>query len=118
MKSDKGFADFLRSGIAARILPLLIIGAVLVLTGSLVGGKDSEPVSAVTEEQRLEELLASVEGVGKCRVMITYGEHGKVYSVAVLCDGAESVKVKSLVIELVSSLFGIGVNRIAVLPYG
>jgi hypothetical protein len=66
-----------------------------------------------------------VEGVGECRVIITYTTVGdsyyqsaskKVYAVAISCEGAKRVGVKANLTELVSSMFGIGTNRVSVLP--
>ena len=66
-------------------------------------------------EAQLSELCSSIDGVGRCRVALTFGEGEEVYAVAVLCDGAENAKVRSKVCELISSLYGIGYNRISVL---
>ena len=61
-------------------------------------------------------MCSMTEGVGECRVMITYSADGKsVYGVAVLCEGAESPEVRANVTELLASLFGIGANRISIL---
>lgn len=118
LKLDKSFSDFLRSGRASKILPIIILGILMVLLGSVIGSTEKEAAVEPTEEQRLSQMLSSVEGVGECRVMITYSDGGEVFSVAVLCEGADSVRVRGRVIELVSSLYGIGSNRIAVLPSG
>ena len=49
--------------------------------------------------------------------MINEGESGEVYAVAVLCDGADSVKVRERIVDFMRSLYGIGANRVSVLPY-
>lgn len=84
------------------------------LVGNSGVGKTGASVDATLEE-RTEQLCSAVEGVGECDVMITYGEGGEVYAVAVLCDGAERASVRRSITELASSLFGIGTNRISVL---
>lgn len=67
-------------------------------------------------EARLADMCSEIDGVGECRVMITYSEDGEsVYAVAVLCDGGDSVAVRERITELMVSLFGIGSNRISVL---
>ena len=97
------------------LVALLICGAALMLFGSSGFDSDTKVDGALTLEEQTERICSAIDGVGDCTVMITYGEDEEVYAVAVLCDGAESLKVKSAVTELASSLFGIGVNRISVL---
>ncbi len=72
------------------------------------------------EEERIEALCSAVEGVGECRVMVTYEKtdgretEKKVYSVAVICEGADSVAVRARLIDLIGSLYGIGSNRVSI----
>ena len=114
LKSDRRFKEFLSSdkrGIVAATI--LVLGAVLLmLGGNLKGGEESE---SFTLEERTAELCSLVNGVGECRVMITYGDDESVYAVAVLCDGAEAVSVQREITELTTSLFGIGANRVTIL---
>ena len=81
-------------------------------------------------EDELADTCSSVEGVGKCRVMITF-ERGvenvykgsqliestppRVLGVTVVCEGGASPTVKVTLAEMIAALFGIGKNRIAVL---
>ena len=121
------------------IIVLLAMVAVGVLLLCIPSGS-SEGVSTSSDEElteykaqlesELAEICASVSGVGKCRVMITF-ERGaeKVYKgsqlvesspprvsgVTVVCEGGESQTVKGTLTEMISALFGIGKNRIAVL---
>ena len=112
MKSDKSFKDFLRS---SPVLSLVAVGAVLaaLLVALLLGGGASRAVAS--EESELEAVCSMLEGVGRCKTVVTYGEDGRVYAVAVLCDGAQSVDVRRGLTELLTSIYGIGANRIAVL---
>lgn len=113
LKSDKRILDFLRGVGKTRILLLLFLGILLLLlSGAFMG---SEVAVIDGPEAQLSELCSSLEGVGRCRVALTFGEGEEVYAVAVLCDGAENAKVRSKVCELISSLYGIGYNRISVL---
>ena len=66
------------------------------------------------EESRVSELCSGVDGVGRCSVVLNL-QDGSVVSAAVLCDGADSPRVESDLKELISSLYGIGYNRISVL---
>ncbi len=104
---------FAHTGAVKLLLPL-IIGVLLIVFSGI--GSSEKPIA--TEEERTAELCSLVDGVGDCRVMITYREtegEEQVYAVAVLCDGAESVQVRSELTELICSLYGIGANRVKVL---
>lgn len=81
-------------------------------------------------EEKIASLCSSVCGVGKCKVFITFsnGEE-KVYKggniietkpptvlgVSVICRGADSEEVRYEITRMLSALFNIGSNRIAVL---
>ena len=112
MKSDNSFKEFLLSGRGiVSVVIMLVVGVLLIAAGEWdVGG-----ATEVGEEARLSELCSATEGVGECRVMITYTDSGEVFAVAVLCDGAGSSEVERDIKELVGSLYGIGANRITVL---
>ena len=87
---------------------LLLLGVILMLipTASAEEARD--------EEARACEMCSAVAGVGRCSVMLGIKD-GEVVSAAVLCDGADSPSVESQIKELISSLYGIGYNRIAVI---
>lgn len=115
MKKEKSFRDYL-AGIPFYARLGLIAAAVsfLLLIGPLSASSDGEAYTP-TQEESLAELCSSVEGVGRCRVMIVNDGEGRVSAVAVLCDGADRVGVRSSLIELICSLYGIGSHRISVL---
>ena len=116
MKSDKSFWDFFKSERMRTLLPLIVLGCALLILPSFFK-KGEEVISEPDGEARLYEMCSMVEGVGECRVMVTY-EGESVYAVAVLCDGAGSVAVRERLVELICSLYGIGANRVAVLELG
>ena len=66
------------------------------------------------EEERVAEMCSLIEGVGECRVMMTYGGEGEVYAVLVLCEGAESARVRGDLTSLICSLYGIGSHRVEI----
>lgn len=117
LKSDKGLAKFLsEGGVGIKALAVALLGILLMLPGVFGGDKnDSVSVSEQTLEEKVAEVCSSVEGVGRSRVIITYGDEDAVYAVAVLCDGADSVYVRRSLTDMISSLFGIGANRISIL---
>ena len=99
------------------LLAALIVGLALLLVGS---GREAEvEEDGTTLEERLADICSSVEGVGRCRVMVYYADGSdngeeSVESVVVVCDGADSIEVRRCLTETLSSLFGIGTNRIRI----
>ena len=98
------------------IILLIAVGALLVFSSP-----SEDAVGEDDLEVRLEELCSSLAGVGSCRVMVTYNVVGKTYasegrkvveSVTVVCKGADKVGVRAELTTMLSSLFGIGTNRI------
>ena len=114
MKSnlDNKFLDFVSSrGITAKVGVILALGLILILLGSL-GNKTQNTVS---EESRAAEMCSMIDGVGECRVMMTYREGSEeVYAVLVLCEGGESVAVRDRIISMFCSLYGIGSHRVEI----
>ena len=103
------FLPFIKKNKATAVVALLLLlGVLFMLLPS--GGTDDRP----SEESRVAELCCGIRGVGRCSVMLNMKE-GEVISAAVLCDGADSPAVESDLKELISSLYGIGYNRISVL---
>ena len=81
------------------------------------------------EEEKLVALLCRLEGVERCFVSISYlsGEESvyggsttvgfeppRVGSVVVLYDGVESIALKQTLVEVVTTLYGIGSHRVSV----
>ena len=106
MRNIKPFIKRKKTVIFLALLLLLGVILMLIPTESGKEGRD--------EEMRVSELCAGVAGVGRCSVMLNIKE-GEIVSAAVLCDGADSPRVESEIKELLSSLYGIGYNRISVL---
>ena len=114
---------------------VLVVGVILILiSGSIFGDAEEEHSAKTDYEERLceelEKLCSSVDGVGRCRVYVTFsrGEQNtykgsnlvetrppKVEGVTVVCRGADSERVEAELCEMISALFGIGYNRIAIL---
>ena len=95
---------------------ILVVG-VLALALLLIpsGDKKTAEADVPGDEARLEELCSQIDGVGECRVMVTY-KSGEVYAVAILCRGAENSKVRERLTEVITSVYGIGANRVAIQP--
>ena len=116
----------------------LLLGVLLLLLGG--GERRTEATMSDTDgvrtyehalEAELAELLSSVEGVGRCRVMLTLSSYevsayrggrteavtpARVEAVTVVCEGAGSAAVRATLCEVLSSLLSVGAHRITVLP--
>lgn len=115
-RSDNGFVRFFSENNGARLIILAVIGAVLLFIGTAAPGDKGE--AAPDEEAELAELCSSIDGVGRCRTMISRDASGDVVAVVVLCEGAESIGARSGITEMISSIYGIGYHRITVLKLG
>ena len=99
------------------VLLLLVLAVTLIAVGS-VGRSEAEEDDSY--EARVADICNSIDGVGRCRVMIYYGEPSSRYSdkkvegIVVVCDGAGSVDVRRRLTEALSSFFGIGSNRVII----
>ena len=120
--------------ILIALFALVGIFFVIISTSSGGGEAESEEVSLdeykLLLEAEIESLCSAVDGVGRCRVFITF-ERGvqdtykgsniieskppKVLGVTVVCRGGDSDKVKSSLTEMICALFDVGYNRVAVL---
>lgn len=115
---------------------LFILGAIMLLLSSRTaepadnGGSQTLAEYKARLEEELADICSSVDGVGRCRVTVSFerGEEReykgstligsrppKVLGVSVVCIGADSDAVRAEIIGMMSALFDIGTNRIAVL---
>ena len=122
--SDKSFSDFIGK-IPRSVKLFACLAAVLVVIFSLLPNEEAEGGEPCDEEQ-ISELCSMIEGAGECRAVITYEEKKSYFSsegeksivaVAVICEGASDVKVEAKIKRLISSMYGIGTNRIEVLTF-
>ena len=95
------------------LVGLMLLGLIFILIGNEQTGEKIAVTQ--TEEMRATEMCAMMDGVGDCRVMMTYRpDSDEVYAVLVLCDGAESVAVRERITSLFTSLYGIGSHRVEI----
>ena len=116
--SDNAFLKHLKNKKeAVWLLILLALAVALIIFGSV--GASDEGVDD-SYESRVADICNSIEGVGKCRVLIYYGEPATRYSekkvegIVVVCEGAGSVDVRRRLTDALSSFFGIGSNRVII----
>lgn len=120
----------------AGLIILFAVGLLLIGIASVPRSEEADAAEMTLEEykQRLEEELedacSSVNGVGKCRVIVTF-ERGaentyksgnlveskppRVLGVSVICRGADSDEVRRAITQMMTSLFDIGANRVSVM---
>ncbi|MBR5094658.1 MAG: hypothetical protein IK095_06145 [Oscillospiraceae bacterium] len=84
---------------------ILILGVLLLI---LPGASKRESESAISEE-RLEEMLGKIAGVGEVEVLLS--DNGAM----IVCRGANDPKVRLDIIRAVASYTGFGSDKIAVL---
>lgn len=112
MKFD--FLTYIKKQDKRILVPIaLFIIVILILIFFGDSGEDSQPIE--NTESKLEMLCSQIDGVGECQVMVTY-RNDEVFAVAVICEGAESIRVKEKIVELITSIYGIGSNRVTVQP--
>lgn len=118
----------------AALLILALLGILLIFIPASSGkgsGEDSDLAAYKLEvEEELSELCSSIDGVGKCRVKVSFEEGesykysgGKIVStspprvlgVTVVCEGGDDTQVAARISDCMTSLFDIGSNRVCVL---
>lgn len=117
------------------LFALLALGVFLLIFSSVPEAEEQADTQSLEDykaqlEQELSEVCSSVSGVGRCKVTVTFerGEERvykgsslietkppKVLGVTVVCKGADSDRVRAEIIAMMSALFDIGTNRIAVM---
>lgn len=85
-------------------LLILVLGVILMLLPT--GSAKSEEAEG---NERIQQMLSSVEGVGEAQVIIS--ENG----VVVVCRGAENATVRLDIIRAISAYTGFGSDRITIL---
>ena len=113
LKSDSNLIEQLKANKSSLwLIGLLALGVVFILLGS--GVEVTQPT--VDEEARVSEMCSLMDGVGECRVMMTYSpdDDSRVYAVLVLCEGADSITVREKITSLFCSLYGIGSHRVEI----
>ena len=135
---NKGFIGFIKENKKLwRVGVAVLVGILLIFMASAARGDPKESEETLTLEEykveldaRVASMCSAVEGVGKCKVFITFerGEYKtykgsvltesrppKVLGVSVVCAGADSFYVQNALTEMLTALFDVGSNRIAVL---
>ena len=136
---DNGFLSHLKKNKKIFIAGFFaLLGIFLIFTSSLANTHKSDDLNQEITldeykkvvENEISSLCSAVDGVGKCKVFITFerGEQNvykgssvietkppKVQGVTVVCRGADSDTVRSQLTLMMTALFDIGSNRVAIL---
>lgn len=103
-------------------LILLLVGILLVViaipTKSETEEKsvvDSKNWSTSETEQRLENILSQMQGIGEVHVMITYKQENEVEGVVVVAEGGEQGVTVQKITEVVRALFDVDSHKIKVI---
>ena len=132
-----GAVSFLKKDKKRAVLAaLIVLGLVVTLCAAALGtdGADGGGTTLDEYKSRLEgelsELCASVRGVGRCRVTVTFSQGESlqykgstvigstppaVMGVTVVCGGGDRDSVRAEICECMCALFDIGSNRVCIL---
>ena len=120
-----------------RVIALIIAAVgILILFFSFGSEKDVVTEESVTLseykaalEKELIELCSSIDGVGKCKISVSFSQgeikeykSGKavgttpprILGIGVVCEGGDDSSVKQAVKDCLTALFDIGSNRVSV----
>ena len=117
----------------AALLLIALVGAALMVipSGKDDGGADNEAAVSYKHEleAELEDMCSRIDGVGRCRVVLTLAEGERleysgskliasypprVLGIVVICEGADKSGVRQDITESLTALFDIGANRVEV----
>ena len=103
-------------------LILLLVGILLVVIAIPTksgteekGVVDSKEWSTSETEQRLENILSQMQGIGEVHVMITYKQDNQVEGVVVVAEGGEQGVIVQKITEVVRALFDVNSHKIKVI---
>lgn len=103
-------------------LILLLVGILLVVIAIPTksgteekGVVDSKEWSTSEMEQRLENILSQMQGIGEVHAMITYKQDNQVEGVVVVAEGGEQGVIVQKITEVVRALFDVDSHKIKVI---
>lgn len=92
------------------IVAIFIIAIGLIIYSSVMTARrDGADVSAsvmTSEEQRLSNILSSIDGAGKVETMIT-SQDGEIVGVIVIAEGANSITVRLKLLDAAATALGV-----------
>lgn len=91
---------------------LLLIGVLLMVIA--IPTKQQE-TTGTSMEQKLEDTLEKIEGVGPVHVMLTYREGEQLEGIVVLCERANQPIIVRNITEVIQALFEVDAHKIKVI---
>ena len=109
MNKEKKWVNRMLDGRIKDIVLLCALGLVLILSAWQIfhaeEGTESAKINATETEVRVMRLLEELDGVGEANVIV--GEtDGEVYSVVIVCEGANDLRVVMNIREAVAATLG------------
>lgn len=98
-----------------HLLLFLLIGILLIVIAIPTDSRENKRNAGTDMEERLEEVLGEMVGVGKVNVMITYQDDGKVGGIAIVAEGGDNAVVVQNITEVVQALFDVDAHKIKVI---
>lgn len=105
------------------IFLIFIIGVVLMIVSgghkTAANKTVNQALPATAEEERLENILSEIKGVGEVSVMITYaadGESGEARprGVVIAAEGADNAQIKTAIHEAAMASLDVSAHRICI----
>ena len=116
LKSDRIFRDFWKKGVPWRVIIPFLLGVLLLIIPLLFGERENESSEPSNDESCIEEICSAINGVEECRAVVTYSSDGSdIAAVAVIYTGSGSKETEKNIKDVISTLYGVGANRIAVI---
>ena len=107
------FLDALRGARGIGVLAAIVVLALLALVLSNAQLKDA-PASTPLEQRR-QNLLEGIDGLGRVRVMVVEDEKGCAVSAVIVAPGMTGVRAELEARSAVTTLLGIEAERVAVI---
>ena len=101
--------------VKSLIIPitLLLIGIILVFGSDVLIKKKNDNYFDKMEE-RIASMIDDLEGITDSEVILLSDEDGNVKGAAVICSGGEISQNQKKIIDLITSLFGVGASDVFV----
>lgn len=94
---------------SSKYLPIVLIVLLCLAFAMILFTNDK--TNGTTEEEKLEQILSKIEGVGKLSLFISNSEEKKV---VVVCEGANDIRVRIDLLDAVATALAIPKQNISI----
>lgn len=107
--------SFIKDKFKTFIIPisLLIIGLLFIYGSDKVHNTAQKQQAEIIEE-RLSDMIDDLNGISESNVMLLTDDLGNVKGAAVICNGGELSENQKSIIDMITSLFGLGASDVFV----